>query len=324
MDSNFTPSRVTQPLSVGACATLACNLEVTAPKPGNVHRGADFPDLHLADFLASAAAIGPALDKARDAGVGEMVYAMIQATRQVCSTNTNLGIALLFAPLAVAGPKTNLAEETAKVLHTLKPYDSQAVYAAINLAQPGGMGEVNEHDLKQPPPDDLLVAMRSAEQRDRIAWNYVNDFADIWWAKDQLLMPALQIGSGLLDAIIWTHVALMASREDSLISRKRGDHEAATAAVHAQHACAMGPRALASRLEELPQPNELAARAFQQAKQDDDEETIWGKDYRALVSDLDFWLRSQQGRNPGTTADLVTATLFAALLSGDLELPTKW
>jgi triphosphoribosyl-dephospho-CoA synthase len=41
-------------LGIGQCATLACFLEATAPKPGNVHRGADFDDLTYPDLIASA------------------------------------------------------------------------------------------------------------------------------------------------------------------------------------------------------------------------------------------------------------------------------
>jgi putative flippase GtrA len=44
-------------LSTGVCAALACIYEVSAHKPGNVHRGADFEDLSYVDFVASAAAI---------------------------------------------------------------------------------------------------------------------------------------------------------------------------------------------------------------------------------------------------------------------------
>ena len=45
--------------TLGACATLACLWEATAPKPGNVYRGADFDDLTYADFLTSAAVDRP-------------------------------------------------------------------------------------------------------------------------------------------------------------------------------------------------------------------------------------------------------------------------
>ena len=51
-------------LSIGQCAALACIIEATAPKPGNVHRGADFEEMSYADFCASAVAIAPAMDAA--------------------------------------------------------------------------------------------------------------------------------------------------------------------------------------------------------------------------------------------------------------------
>ena len=51
-------------LSVGECAALACLLEVTAGKPGNVHRGADFADMTLVDMLVSAAVIAPSMEVA--------------------------------------------------------------------------------------------------------------------------------------------------------------------------------------------------------------------------------------------------------------------
>jgi len=44
-------------LSLGQTAQLACVLEATARKPGNVHRFADFDDLTYLDFILSALAI---------------------------------------------------------------------------------------------------------------------------------------------------------------------------------------------------------------------------------------------------------------------------
>src|SRR5438093_10405948 len=87
-------------LSIGQCATLACLLEATAPKVGNVHRGADFEDLTFNDFAVSAVAIGPAMEAAANTGVGRAVRDAVVATRKLITTNTNQGMALLFAPLA--------------------------------------------------------------------------------------------------------------------------------------------------------------------------------------------------------------------------------
>ncbi|MEZ6117820.1 MAG: triphosphoribosyl-dephospho-CoA synthase [Pirellulaceae bacterium] len=83
--------------TVGQLANLACTLEVMAPKPGNVHRAADFEDCSATDFLASGIAAGPVLDSADQQPLGQTIYDAIVATKVVTSHNTNLGIVLLIA-----------------------------------------------------------------------------------------------------------------------------------------------------------------------------------------------------------------------------------
>ena len=73
-------------LPVGQCASLACLLEVNAPKPGNVHRGADFEGLSLNDFGVSAVAIGAAMEAAARNPVGETGLRAIRATRRLANT----------------------------------------------------------------------------------------------------------------------------------------------------------------------------------------------------------------------------------------------
>ena len=102
-------SHVGDDLSPGRLAEIACLLEVTARKPGNVHRFADLPGLYFTDFLLSAAAIAGPFDQMASQGVGAVVLAAIQATRRVVSTNTNLGIVLLLAPLAAVPEGIDLA-----------------------------------------------------------------------------------------------------------------------------------------------------------------------------------------------------------------------
>jgi triphosphoribosyl-dephospho-CoA synthase len=49
-----------------------------------------------------------------------------------------------------------------------------------------------------------------------------------------------------------------------------------------------------------------------------------GEDYLRALSDFDFWLRCDgHRRNPGTTADLIAAGLFAALRDGLLVPPFR-
>src|SRR4051812_25395521 len=151
----------------GVMVQLACIWEATARKPGNVHRFADLDDLHYVDFLASAAAIGSVLDKAWFRPVGEIVLEAIKATRQVTSTNTNLGMVLLLTPLAAVVPGRRLRSELPRVLQSLTVADAVLVYEAIRVAEPGGLGVVSDQDVARTPTVTLRAAMALAEERDR-------------------------------------------------------------------------------------------------------------------------------------------------------------
>src|SRR5262245_18143178 len=279
-------------LSIGQCATLACLLEATAPKVGNVHRGADFEDLTFSDFVVSAVAIGPAMESAASTSVGRAVYDAVAATQQLVSTNTNLGMALLFAPLAAVPRDERLTTASVgAVLRNLSAEDCRLVYEAIRLAQPGGLGSVETMDIANEPPADLLVAMRAAADRDLIARQYVEDFRLILEEALPQLIAGCEQGWSLTDAIIRTHVAMIAQHSDSLIARKCGPQMAEKAATMAAQSLNSG------------QPGDEA--------------------YHEAISDFDFWLRSDgHRRNPGTTADLVAAALFAGLRDG--VLPPPW
>lgn len=276
-------------LSVGVSAQLACIWEATARKPGNVHRFCDFADTTYLDFLASAAAIGPAMEGARQRGVGATVLEAIRATRQVTRVNTNLGIVLLLAPLAAVPDGEELRSGVARVLDGLGVEDARHVYEAIRLASPGGLGEAPEQDVRDEPTLGLREAMALAADRDSVARQYANGFRDVF----EIGMVALRVGlerSGSLEgAIIFCHLSLMAATPDTLIARKRGEAEAVEAAVRARAVLDLG----------WPTASAVAA-----------------------LTDLDAWLRAKgNSRNPGTTADLVTATLFAALRTGAIPLP---
>ncbi|MCO6455858.1 MAG: triphosphoribosyl-dephospho-CoA synthase [Pirellulaceae bacterium] len=290
------PSRDPSPVvdgfgSVGQLATLACLLEVSAPKPGNVHRGADFEDLTLNDFLVSATCIGPAMQAAAERGVGLTVRDAIHATRSCVGRNTNLGTVLLLAPLAAVPRGMVLADGVPGVLARLTAADAALVYQAILLAQPGGLGQSGELDVHGPPPASLLEAMRVAEDRDLVARQYTTNFATVLDQVVPWLVAGRSSGWSLTESIIYTHVRLMEAYPDSLIARKCGPEVARRAA-----------RMALAALDAGPPPN---------------------PDYYAAVADLDFWLRSDGNRrNPGTTADLIAAGLFAALRQR--LLPPPW
>src|SRR4051812_7820885 len=133
------------PEAVSAAAQLACVLEASAEKPGNITPSHDFDDTSYEDMLRSAIALGPEIGRAGDRGIGETVLAAVRATRAVAGANTNLGIALLLAPLARAA----LEEvELGAVLAALSVADARAAYEAIRLAGAGGLEEPVEHDVR--------------------------------------------------------------------------------------------------------------------------------------------------------------------------------
>ena len=103
------PGAVTA-VEVAAAAQLACLLEASAPKPGNVSPARHFSDARYEDFLASAVAIGPAIADAGTHPLGVTIHRAVEATARWTRSNTNLGIVLLLAPLARAALRTILGE----------------------------------------------------------------------------------------------------------------------------------------------------------------------------------------------------------------------
>jgi triphosphoribosyl-dephospho-CoA synthase len=278
------------PLSPGSAATLACLYEATAPKPGNVHPGACFADAAYADFVASAVVIGPILERALDCGVGRTVFDAVRATRAAVGTNTNLGTLLLLAPLAAVPRDRSLAEGVAHVLSGLGGDETRLVYEAIRLSGAGGLGQAAEADLFADVPADLtlVAAMRLAADRDTIARQYTNHFADVFSGTAAWIADGLARGWPLSAAIVSAHVRQLAHGPDSLIGRKCGFEAAAEASDRAAAVLKSGS------------PGEPA--------------------YDRELAELDAWLRGDgHRRNPGTTADLVAAGLFVLLREGRLD-----
>ncbi|QDU75321.1 triphosphoribosyl-dephospho-CoA synthase [Bremerella volcania] len=279
-----------QALSVGQLASLACTLEVCAPKPGNVHRSADFEDVTLQDFLASAIAIGPVFDQAQSLPLGQIILQSTLATSRVTKTNTNLGMILLLAPLAMAMNVANLKQDAAAAIENSTSQDAADIYQAISLAKPGGMNTSAEHDVAGSAPPHILDAMQLAADRDAIARQYVHGFADLFDQVVPLLADPIRQTLPLSQRIVHAHVAWMAQSPDTLIARKNGDEMAQRSAMMAKRVIDAGP------------PMQ--------------------EDYMQQLSNLDFWLRCDgHRRNPGTTADMIAAGLFVCLRQETIVAP---
>jgi triphosphoribosyl-dephospho-CoA synthase len=280
--------------SLGHCATLACLLEASAPKAGNVHRGADFDDMTYIDLVTAALAIGPAFDSvAEGARVGAIINQAVEAMVQTVGCNAYLGTILLLAPLGAVPRDQPLVEGVAGILNRLDRADAELVYAAIRTARPRGLGTVDQSDVAGRAPADLVEAMRLASDRDLVALQYVNGFATVLDEIAPWLREGIAAGYSLADAIVQTQLRAMSKYPDSLIRRKCGPAVARQSADRAAAVLASAP------------PGDEAY-------------------YRALA-EFDFWLRSDgHRRNPGTTADLIAAGLFALLRDDELNPPWRF
>lgn len=280
--------RCTSPDDIAHAAKLACILEVSAEKPGNITPRHDFADATYEDMLRSALAMAPELARAGQQRVGTTIHAAVVAVRRTVTANTNLGIVLMLTPLARAvavadATPDGLREPVCDVLDALDHHDAHDVYAAITLAKPGGLDERVEADVRDPPTIGLLDAMRLAAARDRIASEYVTGYAVTFERALPALERAVRDGLGTLDAVVELYLTLLAELPDTLIARKRGEHAAATVSEQAGGVLAAGGVRTAEGRRELA--------AFDAVLRSDD---------NAL--------------NPGTTADLVTAALFVAIV----------
>ena len=263
----------------------ACVLEATAPKVGNVHPSRRFEDLCYSDFVLAAEVAAGAF-QTHPKSFSRAVELAAKSIAEAIGTNVNLGILLLLGPLiqaesneptVVANSETWVAA-IATVLSSLNKEDTSRLYSAINVSNPGGMGESESMDLRQTPPESFLAAMDLAKDRDRIALNYCVCFQDLF----ENVVPVVRAGAhrcgDVLAGVAEAHLELLAASPDSLITRKFG----ASVAADIQRRAAL-------------------ARGNPQS-----------------VGELDVFLRGEADGNdrrinPGTTADLIAAALYVLL-----------
>jgi triphosphoribosyl-dephospho-CoA synthase len=272
----------------------ACLDELRAPKAGNVHDFADGHDMSVGDFELSAEVTREWIAQP-GASVGKRVRGAIAATRAAVGCNTNLGIVLMSAPIALAAERCDaqdLRAQTGRVLEGLSLHDAAQVFEAIVLAQPAGLGSAPEHDVREPATAPLLEVMRSAERRDRIAWNYSHGLADVFDIGIPTLRQALSKWDNWLWAVAAAHFAFMSAFPDTNIFRGHGPDAAEAARLEAAK--------IHARLLRVENPQSLLG------------------DVLALDGRL-----KTLGHNPGTSADLTVATVFAFRLSDRLRSAAK-
>ncbi len=290
------------PNKIAWAAQIACLLEASAEKPGNVTRSKDFSDARYEDFLVSAMAIGRAFQKAADASVGETIRCAVRDTQSLVGTNTNLGMVLLLAPLAKAAGKGHpkgLRAAVARVLQALTIEDAELAYEAIRLSVPAGLGQVEHYDVRNEKIDiTLRDAMMLAQDRDTVAREYATSFENTFNLGYPTLGRYWDQGHRLSGAIVQTFLTILAQVPDALIARKNGQSVSDKVSQSARKVLVRGG--------------------------------IFSAEGREETHNFDRALRDKGHRlNPGTTADLVTAVLFIFLTEGDrlesfAEIMRRW
>ncbi len=154
--------------------------------------------------------------------------------------------------------------------------EGDVIFDCIRLAGAGGLSRVNEMDVNECRGDvDLLAAMQAAASRDDIAKQYATGFRDLHGNVVPLVSQHLLYSDDTLGGIVQAHLHLLSTRIDSLIARKNGVQVATDVKLRAANALA-------------------------------------GDDHDRR--EFDAFLRDQSHRlNPGTTADLIAASLFVLL-----------
>ena len=239
------------PNLIAKIAQISSVLEVSGyPKPGNVHRTRDFPDMVFEDFLISGIAIGDTITEAathaleinnsisfKEANLGKYILQAVKETDKWVANNTNLGIIMLITPIAMSAAISNNLDELKENINNLIFFstviDAIALYEAISIADAGGMGEQAEFDVKSNDSIGELIeknlnifdVLNISSSWDSLAMELTNKMPvtfDIGFP----IFSKLRKESSINRATIITFLTILSKVPDTLISRKYGFEKA--------------------------------------------------------------------------------------------------
>lgn len=307
------------PEHVSKCLHLAILLEVSAyPKPGNVHRTADFAETRYEHFLASAVAVSPHFRLAAQRGidasqkkiplsqinVGETIKeAVLDVATWQRDKNTLLGSIILLSPMATAASLTiaekrrfsadALRRRLASVVKSTTPMDAVNVYDAITIAQPGGLGKAPELDVTDVKSKDRILSrdislyevFKISSSWDSISAEWVNDFHITFDVGYPYFKREIKETGDINTASVHTFLKILSEVPDTLIARKAGKAKAKWASEEARRIL--------------------------------DEGGLAKKEGKRHLLRLDRQLHDANHKlNPGTSADITSAVLAVAILDG--------
>ncbi|MCS7124451.1 MAG: triphosphoribosyl-dephospho-CoA synthase [Candidatus Bathyarchaeota archaeon] len=303
---------------IAQCLELAILLEVSADKPGNVNLVVGFEDTDHVHFLASAVAASPLFRLAAERGLavsrGEISLEEVGVGRIIrdcvaeigswqSGGNTLLGTVLLFVPLAVAAGMTPSEEgffqlselrlNLKRVVEATTPEDAVAVYEAIRIAKPSGLGKAPDLDVNDSTSTERILRERItlykvfqiAAPYDMICSEWVNNYPVIFDFAYPRLTRWLKEDGNINSAVVHAFLEVLAAYPDTFIARKVGMQKA---------------REVSAMAEEILKNGGLKTPA--------------GREKLRL---FDAFLRLDGNNlNPGTTADIIAAAIALAVLNG--------
>jgi len=303
---------------VSRCLELAILLEVSAyPKPGNVHRTADFPETRYEHFLASAVAVAPHFKHAAERGI-EVSEGKIGPANVGIGTiikdavksmdlwqrdgNTLLGSIILLSPLAVGAGMTlakerfslsRLRENVSLIVESSTPVDAVDVYDAILIAKPRGLGKAPKLDVTDPASKQkiledqvtLFEVFKIASEYDSIASEWINNYMITFDLGYPYFVQQLEETEDINKATVHTFLKILSEVPDTFIARKVG----------------------------LAKAKEISAEARQALEKGG----LTTRSGRSYLLEFDKKLRDPAHElSPGTTADITEAVLAISILGG--------
>ena len=287
---------------ISKIASISSALEVSAyPKPGNVHRLRDFPDMVFEDFLISGIVTGETIENAanhvlqvnnlKDANCGKYILEGVNETDNWIKNNTNLGILMLQVPIAqatiISEDFNDIQNNIGDLLNNTTVIDAINLYDAINIADAGGMGDQDEYDVTSENAkkelrknnQTMFDVLEISSQWDQLAYELTNKMPNIFNIGFETFNN-LHHQTSLNNSTLITFLTLLSEIPDTLISRKYG----------------------------LDVAKEISNKAKVLLKNKDDEY------FKRDLKYFDDYLYENK-YNPGTTADLTAASIMLSFLN---------
>jgi triphosphoribosyl-dephospho-CoA synthase len=291
-------------------------LEVSAKKPGNVTSLSGFEGTSFEHFLASTVACFPSFEEAasrgisvlegnlliEEVGMGKIIQnCLLDINAWQKGGNTLLGAVILCVPIAVAAGMVQLEEDfdlmqlrlnLKKIVESTTSEDAVHLYETINNVKPGGLNKAPELDLNSPDSKKRLLrenislyeVFKIAADYDSVCFEWVNNYSITIDVAYPFLMEQMRTRD-LNTSIVHTYLKVLSAYPDTLISRKVGEKISKKFSSEANRLLLLGG---------------LDTKAGQKE-----------------LTEFDRKLRENGNKlNPGTTADLIAATLGFCVLAG--------